>query len=52
MPLFKFKMDDAWGDDYDITVRAIDEATARHIANTIDDDALADDAPAILITED
>ena len=37
---FKFKMSDAWGDDYSIVIEAERESEAWTIATRIDDDAM------------
>jgi hypothetical protein len=36
---YTFRMSDAWGSDYDLTVTAPTYAQARSIANLCDDDA-------------
>ena len=43
MKKFTFTMHDAWGDDYELDVRAESEQKARSIANIVDDDAVSDE---------
>lgn len=50
MPKYRFFMNDAWGDDYNIVIDAENETKARSIATMIDDDANPE-GPAILIKE-
>lgn len=38
---FTFRMEDAWGDDYVLSIIADTEQAARKVANNIDDDAVA-----------